>query len=551
MAPPKSARPIFTYRTRLVLTPAQDAALGAWAELMGRAERRLFALREAEARGRPVPTEVGPDGKVRPIPLKRRIMEKVALTGRQFNAVERQLEARVASIEERRKGLIEDSGQRRARAAKLEAKLTRERPGSNTLHHKRRRLATLEARHAGLIADAAADPVRLCFGSKRLFRAQVALQENGYTFLDEGRAAWRAARSDQIAILGSGDEAGGPQTCQARGGGDGVLTLTLKLPPQVAEAVLAASPEVLDRLGRLPVSGVRFAYGQEQLEWALRQSRRVQKPSSRSDKVRGGYEGGAISCRLLRDETGWRLVASLEVARPEVVTARERGALGGDLNADHLALAWLDRSGNPQAFGRVALPLGGLSTTQARVVIERLDVQTRKAELEAASPERARGLSALAYGKLQAACVRAGVEVIEGNPAFTSPIGAVRYAVSRGLSVHQGAAVAIARRGWGLSERPAGREARVRLRRGVHVTLALPARPRARHVWTQWSGARRALKAAHHAQARSETAAARSAPGSPVRRGRRAIHAATVGSRGASPQPRSGGDVDFIPQLAE
>jgi hypothetical protein len=115
MAPPKSARPIFTYRTRLVLTPAQDAALGAWAELMGRAERRLFALREAEARGRPVPTEVGPDGKVRPIPLKRRIMEKVALTGRQFNAVERQLEARVASIEERRKGLIEDSGQRRAR----------------------------------------------------------------------------------------------------------------------------------------------------------------------------------------------------------------------------------------------------------------------------------------------------------------------------------------------------------------------------------------------------------------------------------------------------
>ena len=506
MAPPKSARPIFTYRTRLVLTPAQDAALGAWAELMGRAERRLFALREAEARGRPVPTEVGPDGKVRPIPLKRRIMEKVALTGRQFNAVERQLEARVASIEERRKGLIEDSGQRRARAAKLEAKLTRERPGSNTLHQKRRRLATLEARHAGLIADAAADPVRLCFGSKRLFRAQFALQENGYTFLDEGRAAWRAARSDQIAILGSGDEAGGPQTCQARGGGDGVLTLTLKLPPQVAEAVLAASPEVLDRLGRLTVSGLRFAYGPEQLEWALRQSRRVQKPSSKSDKVWGGYEGGAISCRLLRDETGWRLVASLEVARPEVVTARERGALGVDLNADHLALAWLDRSGNPHAFGRVALPLGGLSTTQARavieraalevaraarearppVVIERLDVQTRKAELEAASPARARGLSALAYGKLQAACVRAGVEVIEGNPAFTSPIGAVRYAVSRGISVHQGAAVAIARRGWGLSERPAGREARVRLRRGVHVTLALPARPRARHVWTQW-----------------------------------------------------------------
>lgn len=333
---------------------------------MGRAERRLFARREAKARGRPVPPEGGPDGKGRPLPLKRRIRETVALTGRPVNAVERQLEARVASLEERRKGLIEDSRPRLARAAKLGAKLTRERPGSPKLHQKRRRRATLEARPAGLIADAAAETVRLWFGSKRLVRAPFALQGNGDPFLDAGRAAWRAARSDQIALLGSGDEACGPQTCQARGGGDGGLTLPLKRPPQGAEAGPAASPEVRDRRGRLPVSGGRFASGPEQLEWALQQSRRGPKPLSRSDKVWGGTKGGAIRCRRLRDETGWRLLASLEVARPEVVPARARGALGVDLNADHLALAWLDRSGHPHALGRVALPLGGRSTTPAR-----------------------------------------------------------------------------------------------------------------------------------------------------------------------------------------
>jgi IS605 OrfB family transposase len=569
----KPTRPVFTYQTRLLLSPEQDAALQAWAELMGRAERRLFALRQGEARGRAVPTATGKDGQ--PIPLKRRLRAEFGLTGRQFNAVERQLEGRIKAIQERRPGLIEESEARIAMARKLVAKLAREGPGSAKLHQKRRRLATLEARQTGLLADEAAGEVRLCFGSKRLFRAQFALEENGYADLDAWRADWRAARADQITILGSGDEVCGNQTAQLRRAADGTLALTLKLPPGV---VAAANPAVLDRLGRLTVRGLRFAYGQDRIEAALAQSRRVQKPSRTSDKVFGSYEGVAITTRVQRDAKGWRLLASLEVAAPERVTSRANGALGLDINEDHLAMAEIDRSGNPVRVSRIELPLAGLSANPAQamiegaalemarraralhkpLVIEALDFQRKKAEAEAVSPRRARKLSALAYrkvqGALRAAAFRAGVEVVEVNPAYTSTIGAVNHAARLGISTHQGAATAIARRGLGLSERPAWAageraKARVPLRDGTHVTLPLPARNRERHVWGQWAAIRRELKAAQQAHWRSAKAKAGAAPRPP--RARRATCQTPVGTRGDSPLHRSGGDRDFIPQLAE
>jgi len=50
-------------------------------------------------------------------------------------------------------------------------------------------------------------------------------------------------------------------------------------------------------------------------------------------------------------------------------------------------------------------------------------------------------------------CFRTGVELIKSNPAYTSTIGAVKYASRRGWSVHAPAAGVIARRGQKLTER--------------------------------------------------------------------------------------------------
>jgi len=161
------------------------------------------------------------------------------------------------------------------------------------------------------------------------------------------------------------------------------------------------------------------------------------------------------------------------------------------------------------------LPTGTITVKQAMevaveshkpIVIEGLEFGKRKAALENEGSGRARMLSSFAYHQtiqyLKAAGFRAGVEVIEVNPAYTSTLGTVNYAVRYGISIHQGAAIAIARRGLSLSERPAARVVRLPTREGGHVTLPLPARNRSKHVWSFWSQVSRQIRAALRAPVR-------------------------------------------------
>ena len=47
----------------------------------------------------------------------------------------------------------------------------------------------------------------------------------------------------------------------------------------------------------------------------------------------------AISYRFVRDTKGWRVFASFDVAAPAQASNRRHGALGVDMNADHLAVS--------------------------------------------------------------------------------------------------------------------------------------------------------------------------------------------------------------------
>ena len=59
-------------------------------------------------------------------------------------------------------------------------------------------------------------------------------------------------------------------------------------------------------------------------------------------------------------------------------------------------------------------------------------------------------LSSFSYGKIKAYFIsrghREGVEVHQVNPAYSSVIGRVKFMESYGLSIHQAAALALARR---------------------------------------------------------------------------------------------------------
>ena len=138
------------------------------------------------------------------------------------------------------------------------------------------------------------------------------------------------------------------------------------------------------------------------------------------------------------------------------------------------------------------------------VVIERLDLRQKKAALEGESRRYSRMLSSFSYGKVKAYFLSRGyreeVEVHQVNPAFSSVIGRVKFMGRYGLSVHQAAALVLARRLLGYSERiPRRRVAPVG--NGVQVAFTVPARKRVKHVWTYWgavSGQLRPALAAQH-----------------------------------------------------
>ncbi|MDV7402141.1 hypothetical protein RZS08_62540, partial [Arthrospira platensis SPKY1] len=70
----------------------------------------------------------------------------------------------------------------------------------------------------------------LCFGSRKLFRAQFELQANGLASHADWLAAWREARSNTFYLVGSKDETGGNQSCTASVSENGTLTLRVRLP---------------------------------------------------------------------------------------------------------------------------------------------------------------------------------------------------------------------------------------------------------------------------------------------------------------------------------
>ena len=497
--------PTATYQTRVrnysgAGRAAGDAALSAYAGLYGRVQRKLFAQ---VAAGRPAAR------------LKSEHLRRYGIPARMFNAVRVSLEGKVASVQEQQKLRVDSLGRRIARAEGQMADAA-QRGRWDQVHQKSRRLAALESKRTGLQEDMAAGRVRLCFGSKRLWRKQHSLAENGYASHEEWLRDWREARSGEFFVLGSRDETAGCQLCVASIADDGSLTLRLRLPNCLAA----------QHGKHLVIQGVRFAYGHEQVLAALdRNAEYARYRREHGEKAaRATGLGQAISYRFKRDGKGWRVFATANMMDVPVITGKGRGAIGVDLNAGHLAVCETDASGNYINVFSVPLVTYGKSRHQAEaiigdavasvveyardagkpIVIEKLDFREKKAALEGESRRYSRMLSSFSYGKIKAHFLsrgyREGVEVRQVNPAFSSMIGRVKFMERYGLSVHQAAALVLARRLLGCSERIPRRRA-CPVGNGVQVAFTVPARKRVKHVWTYWgavSGQLRPALAAQH-----------------------------------------------------
>ena len=111
--------------------------------------------------------------------LKSAYLQRYGIPARLFNAVRVSLEGKVASVRESQR-LRQDSLQRRIARAQRQVSDAAERGRWEQVHQKKRRLANLRHRLVGLEADIAEGLVRLCFGSRRLWRKQHHLEANGY-----------------------------------------------------------------------------------------------------------------------------------------------------------------------------------------------------------------------------------------------------------------------------------------------------------------------------------------------------------------------------------
>ena len=495
-----------SYQTRITVyegidRAVGDAALSAYAALYGQVQRKLFAAVAAGGLA---------------VSKQREYIEEHGIPARLFNAVRVSLDGKVSAVRESQ--LLQlDSLRRRVSRAEKQVLEAEQGCQWQQVHGKRRRLANLQFRLSGLEADLAAGRVRLCFGSRKLWRKQYDLKANGYASREAWREEWREVRSNEFFVLGSRDETAGCQLCVASVNDDGTLTLRLRMPDRLAGLH-----------GKyLVVPSVRFASGHDVVLAALGSNTEyaVYRRKHGEKAARATTLGQAISYRFKRDAKGWRVFATTELPELEITTDRRRGAIGVDLNADHLAVAETDASGNYVNAWRVPLVTYGKRHHQAEaligdavasvveyargagkpIVIERLDFRQKKAVLEGESRKYSRMLTSFAYGKIKAYFLsrgyREGVEIIEVNPAYSSVVGRVKFMERYGLTVHQAAALVLARRYLGCSERiprrwvcPVGN--------GVQVAFTLPVRKRVKHVWTYWGAIAGQLRPALAAQHR-------------------------------------------------
>ena len=508
-----------TYEAKLSLSDANMASLNEWGRQYGSLKHKLYQwVAQRGGKCKDYKTEFCNDPE----------LEQKLLT-RQFNAIAIELQGLIDGTRELLK-LRQEELKKKLKAGtakhKRAVRLNKQVEGGKkaisvrqkvsmekTLMYEPANLTKLEKKLEEVEKRLKANVPGICFGTRKLFNAQFHLMESGYVkeLTDaekEGKAGpeiaaieqerhlagmlrwkadWVVARSHQVMFVGSKDERCGNQMCQAS-----VLRKDAKLQFGKRGVVLRLKirrPDVEDRKGT-PESAkylyleIALSYGHEEILAALE-------------------KGTAISYRFHRNNETmeWYIQIMTDVAdQSKTSKDKAHGVLGVDFNADHLAVTQTNAAGWFVKTWVVPMELEGKTAEQREAVlsealkgvvdyaeehqlpiaVERLDFQAKKQQMERKSKRYRVMLSGLMYARYQqllaAKCARAGVVLIEVNPAHTSVIGRIMYTLACGKSVHVAAAGVIARRAQELSENipPAARVAAG----GTVISLVVPERNR-------------------------------------------------------------------------
>ncbi|MDJ0589008.1 MAG: hypothetical protein QNJ72_03300 [Pleurocapsa sp. MO_226.B13] len=322
--------------------------------------------------------------------------------------------------------------------------------------------------------------LHICFGSKKLFNAQYHLEKNGYSSHDEWLADWKKKRGGRFYCVGKSTVGGG----------------TMIKIYHIEEDDFIASIQ-------LP----RFmwaSHGQElTIPFKVSECRRRRK----SSLLYAIEQQKPITVQIFRREhksNNWYIHLTTYAQSVPVTTSLNNGCVGVDFNRNSVEWAYVLPDGNIKDQGKIDFRWKGFSSGQRQVMmrdlvvklsdmafsyqcpvaIESLDFSKKKASMSEASKVYNSMLSNLSTGMfseaLESRCKRSGIGLHKVNPAFTSVIGMIKFMPRYGLNSGTAAAMTIARRAMGHSER-------------APQCLVRP-EDRARHPWTTWNRVARYLK---------------------------------------------------------
>ncbi|MCX4537131.1 transposase [Streptomyces sp. NBC_00841] len=334
---------------------------------------------------------------------------------------------------------------------------------------KSRRLAMLEDRHTAAVADWQAGRVRVVRGGKRLLNTRHHLAQAQFTE-EQWRERWEAERWF-LAADGESGKRFGNETIRVTPDGE----VSIRLPAPLAHLANAQH-------GRYTLTST-VAFAHRGAEWA--------------DRITA-HRAVAYRIHLDTERGRWYLTASWQHPAVKTIpleTARARGMIGVDTNADHFAAYRLDRHGNPVGEPhRFGYDLSGSASHRdaqirhaltrlinwavragvAAIGIEDLDFTTEKTREKHGRRKRFRQLvSGIPTGKLKARLVSMaaehGLAIVAVDPAYTSLWGAQHWqkpltTPHRTMSRHDAAGIAIGRRALGHPVRDGVSPARTQLR---------------------------------------------------------------------------------------
>ncbi len=349
--------------------------------------------------------------------LKRDLMVRSGLLARHYSGCRADAQSAARGWRER---LREERQRLRDRLSQLEAR--RERDFRQPATRRRNAVATrkAETRLARVEKEMEGLP-RHCFGGRELLR-------KGHL------AAWRRRRDGNALFAGESGKKFGNEVARWDGG-----RLELKLPAG---------------LGALVLDDVRF---DAKVERELQRCIASRMPVSWRVKL------------LAKGKV--KLCVTFGEAEPLIVSEQEDGAVGVDVNADHLAVAHVSGDGRLVGAGReelgadrhgVQVAVQSICDRAAArgvpVVAENLDFRKKKAWLRQYGKRFGSILSNFRSRQVMVAlerqCRRRGVELILVDPAWTTRIPReCRYPDRYRIGLHQAAAFVIARRGLGFAER--------------------------------------------------------------------------------------------------